>query len=487
MRSSARKSGSASPVSASTTAASETPGKWWPFATICVPTRTARSAAAKRSSASRSAPGFAAVSASSRIRSSSGTRFASSDSSCCVPAPIRASSDGAARPGTLPARPPSSRSGGSGAGASPCSVSATSQRPQRRETPQARQWIAGASAAAVEQQDRLAAVLGDPAELREQRRRERIAGLAAQVDDPHASASARRAARRARAARAAPSSPAAASRSRRRRRRPRARPASPRRCARRSGGRTPACRTSRAPRRCRSGRGSAPARRRPSGRRRRRAPRRATIRSRSSRRSASVSPECSTAMRSPKRAWKRPSVCGVSAISGTSTIAPVAALERGGAGLEVDLRLAAAGRAGEQQVRAAAVDRLDDPRDRRAAAASCSCAGSASPAMPCAGRPPLAAPRAQLRRDELERAGGRRAVVVGEPERELDERRRQLVEDALDRRRPRRPRGASTPVSTTTPRAAERPKRIETTAPLPTSSGTSYVNGRATAREETSG
>ena len=59
MRSSARKSGSASPVSASTTAASETPGKWWPLATIWVPTRTARSAAAKRSSASRSAPGFA--------------------------------------------------------------------------------------------------------------------------------------------------------------------------------------------------------------------------------------------------------------------------------------------------------------------------------------------------------------------------------------------------------------------------------------------
>ena len=46
------------------------------------------------------------------------------------------------------------------------------------------------------------------------------------------------------------------------------------------------------------------------------------IRSRSSRRSASVSAECSTATRSPKRARKRPSVCGVSAISGTSTIAP---------------------------------------------------------------------------------------------------------------------------------------------------------------------
>ena len=42
---------------------------------------------------------------------------------------------------------------------------------------------------------------------------------------------------------------------------------------------------------------------------------------------------------------------------------------------------------------------------------------------------------AQLRRDELERTRGRRAVVVGEPERELDEGRRQLVEDTVDRRR----------------------------------------------------
>ena len=46
------------------------------------------------------------------------------------------------------------------------------------------------------------------------------------------------------------------------------------------------------------------------------------IRSRSSRRSASVSPECRIASPSPKRAAKRPAACGVSAISGTSTIAP---------------------------------------------------------------------------------------------------------------------------------------------------------------------
>ena len=92
VRSSARKSGRPSPVSASTTAASATPSKWWPLATICVPTRTARSVAAKRASASAAAPGRLTVSASSRISSSSGNCAASSRSRRCVPAPRRASS-----------------------------------------------------------------------------------------------------------------------------------------------------------------------------------------------------------------------------------------------------------------------------------------------------------------------------------------------------------------------------------------------------------
>src|SRR5581483_11584728 len=43
----------------------------------------------------------------------------------------------------------------------------------------------GRDAAPIEQQDRLASVLDESAELREQRRRQRIAGLAAQVDDAH--------------------------------------------------------------------------------------------------------------------------------------------------------------------------------------------------------------------------------------------------------------------------------------------------------------
>ena len=37
---------------------------------------------------------------------------------------------------------------------------------------------------------------------------------------------------------------------------------------------------------------------------------------------ALASAECSSATVSPKRAWKRATVCGVSAISGTSTITP---------------------------------------------------------------------------------------------------------------------------------------------------------------------
>ena len=57
-------------------------------------------------------------------------------------------------------------------------------------------------AAPVEQQDRLAAALGDPPQLGEQRRRERIAGLAAEVDDPHRRQLAGEPRRRARAARA---------------------------------------------------------------------------------------------------------------------------------------------------------------------------------------------------------------------------------------------------------------------------------------------
>ncbi len=120
---------------------------------------------------------------------------------------------------------------------------------------------------------------------------------------------------------------------------------------------------------------------------------------------------------------------------------PPASLERGGARLEVDLGLAAPGCPGEQEMSAAGVERLDDPRDRLLLWLGQLCrlrlAGEPGP-----GHAPLPPADAQLRRHELERARRSRAVVVGDPEREIDERRRQLVEDRLDRRRldPRRRR-----------------------------------------------
>ena len=108
------------------------------------------------------------------------------------------------------------------------------------------------------------------------------------------------------------------------------------------------------------------------------------MRSRSSRRSASVSAEWRIATRSPKRARTRPTVCGASAISGTSTIAPRPALERRRAGLEVDLGLPAAGRAVEQE-RAAARRRA--PRaiagDRRALLGGQARAAPPRPASAC--------------------------------------------------------------------------------------------------------
>ena len=73
----------------------------------------------------------------------------------------------------------------------------------------------------------------------------------------------------------------------------------------------------------------------------------------------------------------------------------------------------------------------------RSSAAACSgvsSAGAGSPpsASRSAGCGPLDAPLRRLRRDERERAARGRAVVVGEPEREVDERRRKPGEDRLD-------------------------------------------------------
>ena len=72
--------------------------------------------------------------------------------------------------------------------------------------------------------------------------------------------------------------------------------------------------------------------------------------SHSSYRSPSLSALCSTAIWSPNTARKRSTVCGVSAISGTSTIAVFPSLEHDAAEqLDVDERLAAAGDAVQEE------------------------------------------------------------------------------------------------------------------------------------------
>ena len=115
VRSSARKSGRPRPVSASTTAASSTPAKWCPFATICVPTRTARSARANRSSASRELLGLRdtrrrrAGSAPARGRASRARARAAACPRRCARVPA------SRRSGTSPARARGCRSGGSAA------------------------------------------------------------------------------------------------------------------------------------------------------------------------------------------------------------------------------------------------------------------------------------------------------------------------------------------------------------------------------------
>ena len=116
---------------------------------------------------------------------------------------------------------------------------------------------------------------------------------------------------------------------------------------------------------------------------------------------------------------------------------PEPALERCRAGLEVDLRLAAAGRPLEEDVLAdALVERRDDLLhglsllDRQRFRL-----GLAAERLSLDRRRPFAPRRAALRRDELQGSRGRRAVVVRHPQRQVDEGRRHLVEQPADGRR----------------------------------------------------
>ena len=113
------------------------------------------------------------------------------------------------------------------------------------------------------------------------------------------------------------------------------------------------------------------------------------------------------------------------------------ARDRRGARSQVDLGLAAAGLAVEQEMAAPLlVEGLLDPPERgplrlRQLGHSL----LEREALALARRRLLLAPLPLDGRDQLERAARRRAVVVGDPEREVDERGRQLVDDGLDRDR----------------------------------------------------
>ena len=110
--------------------------------------------------------------------------------------------------------------------------------------------------------------------------------------------------------------------------------------------------------------------------------------------------------------------------------------QRGLRRLEVDLGLAAAGRAVEQETTALAFESLGQPGQRlELRLRQLSGPGLAAQRVAVGRLRQLLPALPLLRSDEPERAPGGRAVVVGEPECELYERRRQLLDDALDGRR----------------------------------------------------
>ena len=237
--------------------------------------------------------------------------------------------------------------------------------------PQARQWSAGAIPRRFSSRIALPRRSATPRSSAEQRRRQRIAGLAAQVDDAHrrqvgAEPAAERQALERRPALGA------------RRRRPEDRDGALERRAL-DGDRAGVV--------ARVGvllvrrvvllvdddqaEARARARRRRSVPPRRSGPRRSTMRARSSRRSASVSAEWRIATRSPNRARNAADGLRRQRDLGHEDDRAEPALEHRGAGLEVHLGLRRSGRAVQQEVAAARVDRGDDPRrPRRPAAAT---------------------------------------------------------------------------------------------------------------------
>ena len=110
------------------------------------------------------------------------------------------------------------------------------------------------------------------------------------------------------------------------------------------------------------------------------------------------------------------------------------ALERVGCSLEGDLGLAAPGRSVQEKVPASFAERTAQPGERTLLRCGQSPRlGLTSQRIAFGRLRQLLAASAPRRSDERQRPPGRRPVVVREPERELDERRRQRLDDALDR------------------------------------------------------
>ena len=104
--------------------------------------------------------------------------------------------------------------------------------------------------------------------------------------------------------------------------------------------------------------------------------------------------------------------------------------EGGRGSLEVDLGLAAAGRPMEENVRAACVECRNDPLDGRPLSGRKRLGlGLASERLATRGVTSWPAPDPSVWSDERQRTGGCRTVVVREPERELDQRGRDRVDD----------------------------------------------------------
>ena len=156
----------------------------------------------------------------------------------------------------------------------------------------------------------------------------------------------------------------------------------------------------------------------------------ATMRSRSSRRSASVKRgvEHGDAVAEP-RAEAAYRLRRERDLGDEHDDAAVAR-ERGRRSLEVHLGLPASGRPVQQDMTSVAVQRADDPLDARTLRRrQLGGLGLAAERIPCGRLATRASPRSGMRSDESQRARRSRAVVVGQPEREIDEWRRDPVDD----------------------------------------------------------